>query len=102
MVQVTTVGRNQLVGLTRLKFKDLSVHSANKGTAMPHEHITLAQAPNGEIGPRCDICGVRLTFGNAMVVGKFYMCWEHYVESTGADTATSVGEAEERFWMTNE
>jgi hypothetical protein len=37
-----------------------------------------------------------------MVVGKFYMCWEHYVESTGADTATSVGEAEERFWMTNE
>lgn len=102
MVQITTVGRNQLVGSTRLKFKDLSVHSTNKGTAMPHEHITLAQAPNGEIGPRCETCGVRLTFGNAMVVGKFYMCWEHYVESTGADTATSVGEAEERFWMTNE
>ncbi len=102
MVQITTVGRNQLVGSTRLKFKDLSVHSTNKGTAMPHEHITLAQAPNGEIGPRCESCGVRLTFGNAMVVGKFYMCWEHYVESTGADTATSVGEAEERFWMTNE
>ena len=102
MVQITTVGRNQLVGPTRLKFKDLSVHSTNKGTAMPHEHITLAQAPNGEIGPRCESCGVRLTFGNAMVVGKFYMCWEHYVESTGADTATSVGEAEERFWMTNE
>ena len=102
MVQITTVGRNQLVGSTRLKFKDLSVHSINKGTAMPHEHITLAQAPNGEIGPRCETCGVRLTFGNAMVVGKFYMCWEHYVESTGADTATSVAEAEERFWMTNE
>ena len=44
---------------------------------MPHEHITLAQAPNGEIGPRCENCGIRLTFGNAMVVGKYYMCWEH-------------------------
>ena len=67
---------------------------------MPHDHITLAQAPNGEIGPRCEKCRVRLTFGNAMVVGKYYMCWEHYVELTGADTSTTVGEAEERFWMT--
>ncbi|MDG1538191.1 MAG: hypothetical protein P8Q85_06520 [Candidatus Poseidoniaceae archaeon] len=69
---------------------------------MPHEHITLAQAPNGEIGPRCKNCGTRLTFGSAMVVGKDYLCWDHYVEATGADTATSVGEAEERFWMSNE
>jgi hypothetical protein len=45
---------------------------------------------------------MRLTFGNAMAVGKHFMCWEHYVEATGADTATSIGEAEERFWMTNE
>ena len=71
-----------------------------QGDSMPHEHITLAQAPNGEIGPRCEKCRVRLTFGNAMVVGKYYMCWEHYVELTGADTSTTVGEAEERFWMT--
>jgi len=32
---------------------------------MPHEHIQLAQAPNGELGPRCHECGIRLTFGNA-------------------------------------
>ena len=55
---------------------------------MPHEHIELAQTPNGEIGPRCKTCGIRLTFGEAMVVDKNYLCWEHYVESTGADTAT--------------
>ena len=34
---------------------------------MPNEHVQLAQAPNGEIGPRCHTCGIRLTFGNAMV-----------------------------------
>ena len=69
---------------------------------MPHEHIPLAQTPNGELGPRCNACGTRLTFGEAMVHDKHYFCWEHYVEATGADTATSIGEAEERFWMTNE
>ena len=39
---------------------------------MPHEHVQLAQAPNGELGPRCHACGMRLTFGNAMVVDKYY------------------------------
>ena len=39
---------------------------------MPHDHIQLAQAPNGELGPRCHHCGMRLTFGNAMVVDKYY------------------------------
>jgi hypothetical protein len=78
----------------------LNALTLNKRDSMPHDHITLAQAPNGEIGPRCDSCGVRLTFGNAMVVDKYYLCWDHYVEATGADTSTTVGEAEERFWMT--
>ena len=54
---------------------------------MPHDHIQLAQSPSGEIGPRCHKCGIRLTFGNAMVLDKHYYCWEHYVEKTGADTA---------------
>ncbi|HII86934.1 MAG TPA: hypothetical protein HA268_03145 [Candidatus Poseidoniaceae archaeon] len=87
---------------TRLKFKDSTTITGITGSTMPHDHITLAQAPNGEIGPRCKACGMRLTFGNAMAVGKHFMCWEHYVEATGAETATSIGEAEERFWMTNE
>lgn len=69
---------------------------------MPHDHIQLAQAPNGELGPRCHQCGNRLTFGNAMVVDKYYMCWECYVEATGADTATEVSNSDERFWMKQE
>jgi hypothetical protein len=43
-----------------------------------------------------------LTFGNAMVVDKYYMCWEHYVEATGADTVTTINESEGRFWMEKE
>ena len=69
---------------------------------MPHEHIQLAQTPNGEIGPRCHKCGERLTFGYAMVVDKYYMCWEHNVEATGADTSTTINESEGRFWMQKE
>tara|TARA_B100000282_G_scaffold289023_1_gene258307 strand:- start:785 stop:1000 length:216 start_codon:yes stop_codon:yes gene_type:complete len=69
---------------------------------MPHDNVQLAQAPNGEIGPRCKDCGTRLTFGNAMVIDKNYYCWDCYVKITGADTATTVGESEERFWMSSE
>ena len=65
---------------------------------MPHEHIQLAQAPNGELGPRCKSCGTRLTFGAAMVVDKDYYCWEHYVEITGADSVTIERTTETRFW----
>ena len=66
---------------------------------MLHENIELAQAPNGELGPRCKQCGIRLTFGNAMVIDKNYFCWDCYVELKGAESATTVGEAEQRFWM---
>ena len=69
---------------------------------MPHDHIQLAQAPNGELGPRCHDCGIRLTFGNAMVIDKYYMCGECYVKATGADTATEVSDSDERFWMKQE
>lgn len=65
---------------------------------MPHEHIELAQTPNGEIGPRCNACGIRLTFGEAMVHGKHYVCWTHYVEATGAGTATVEIQRQTRFW----
>lgn len=72
---------------------------AHRGVKMPHDHIQLAQSPSGEIGPRCHNCGIRLTFGNAMVLDKYYYCWEHYVEKTGADTATVVGDTVERFYQ---
>ncbi|MEC8670865.1 MAG: hypothetical protein VXY11_06545 [Candidatus Thermoplasmatota archaeon] len=70
----------------------------HRGRTVPHEHIELAQTPNGEIGPRCNECGIRLTFGEAMVYGKHYLCWEHYVEATGADTATVEIQRQTRFW----
>ncbi|MGB0284402.1 MAG: hypothetical protein ACPGGI_05130 [Candidatus Poseidoniaceae archaeon] len=65
---------------------------------MPHDHVRLAQAPNGEIGPRCNGCNTRLTFGSAMVLNNNYVCWPCYVEATGADTSTVVGETVERFY----
>ena len=73
-------------------------YTPTRGRTMPHEHIELAQTPNGEIGPRCNSCGTRLTFGEAMVFGKHYLCWEHYVEATGADTATVEIQRQTRFW----
>ena len=48
------------------------------------------------------VVGVRMTFGAAMVIDNNYYCWDCYVEATGADSATTVVEAEQRFWMTNE
>jgi hypothetical protein len=65
---------------------------------MPHDHIELAQAPNGEIGPRCKSCGTRMTFGAAMIIDKNYYCWEHYVELTGAKSATVQRSIDNRFW----
>ena len=69
---------------------------------MPHDNVQLAQAPNGEIGPRSKKCGIRMTFGAAMVIDNNYYCWKCYVEETGAESATTIVEAEQRFWMTNE
>jgi|TARA_B100000161_G_scaffold124611_1_gene88431 hypothetical protein len=37
-----------------------------------------------------------------MVHNQHYYCWEHYVEQTGADTVTVVGETEEKFYMKNQ
>ena len=65
---------------------------------MPHEHGELAQTPNGEIGPRCHTCGIRLTFGEAMVVDKHYYCWAHYVEVTVPIQQQFKFPERERFW----
>ena len=65
---------------------------------MPHEHIELTQTPNGEIGPRCKMCGIRMTFGEAMAVDKNYFCWDCYVQVTGSDTATIEIQRQTRFW----
>ena len=44
------------------------------------------------------MCNKRMTFGAAMVLNNNYVCWPCYVEATGADTSTVVGETVERFY----
>ena len=42
----------------------------------------------GQLGPVCAITGKALTFAEAIVLDNRYVCWEAYVELTGADSAT--------------
>ena len=44
--------------------------------------------PDGELGPLCAACGVLLRWGASMTVDEDYLCWEHYLERTGAEPAT--------------
>ena len=54
---------------------------------MVHQGMCL-EPETGQIGIKCDTCGKRLTYGQAMVVDQKYLCWEHYVASTGAQPST--------------
>ena len=81
-----------------VRFKDLCVFAGN-GEEMPHDNVPLAQAPNGEIGPLCHDCGIRMTFGSAMVHNNYYLCWKCYVVATGADSATEVSNTNIPFWQ---
>jgi len=65
---------------------------------MPHDHVPLAQAPNGELGPLCHGCGKRLTFGQSIPIDKHYACWECYQEITGCTAATSGKQTERPFY----
>ena len=42
----------------------------------------------GQLGPVCAITGKALTFAEAIVLDNRYVCWEAYVEFTGAASAT--------------
>jgi len=65
---------------------------------MPHEHVPLALTEKGELGPCCRICAKRMTFGEAMVHDQHYLCWKHYLEESGADSATSTSTQEDPFY----
>jgi len=43
----------------------------------------------GQLGPICAITGKPLTFAEAIVLDNEYVCWEAYVEATGAKSATN-------------
>ena len=56
------------------------------GQIMP-DSSTLSTA-TGQLGPICAITGKAMTFAEAMVLDDKFVCWEAYVEATGADSAT--------------
>ena len=46
----------------------------------------------GQLGPICDSCGTLMTFGESCTIDGKYVCWDCYVELTGADTSTDSNE----------
>jgi|TARA_B000000477_G_scaffold120546_1_gene122127 hypothetical protein len=42
----------------------------------------------GQLGPVCAITGKAMTFAEAIVLDDKFVCWEAYVEATGADSAS--------------
>lgn len=79
-----------------LAFKDWMPYGPLR--EMPHDHVPLAQAANGEIGPLCHGCGIRLTFGQSMIIDEHYFCWQCYQQNTGAGPSTSGKKTEKRFY----
>ena len=56
------------------------------GTVMPDpSKLTTA---SGQLGPVCAITGKALKFSEAIVLDDEYVCWEAYVEATGASPST--------------
>ena len=43
---------------------------------------------SGQLGPVCAVTGKALTFAEAIVLDGEYVCFEAYVEKTGAGPAT--------------
>ncbi len=48
---------------------------------------------SGQLGPVCAITGKALKFSEALVLDNEYVCWEAYVEATGATPSTDGKEA---------
>ena len=47
----------------------------------------------GQLGPICAHTGKALTFAEAIVLNNQFVCWEAYIELTGAQPATEGREA---------
>ena len=56
--------------------------------------VSLLPDPNklstasGQLGPICAITGKALRFSEAIVLDNEYVCWEAYVETTGASPSS--------------
>ena len=42
----------------------------------------------GQLGPVCAITGKAMTFAEAIVLDDKFVCWEAYVEVTGAESSS--------------
>ena len=49
---------------------------------------------SGQLGPVCAVTGKALTFAEAIVLDGEYVCFEAYVEKTGAGPATEGNEVQ--------
>tara|TARA_B100000575_G_C23038728_1_gene597845 strand:- start:167 stop:517 length:351 start_codon:yes stop_codon:yes gene_type:complete len=62
------------------------------GMGMPDpSKLTTA---SGQLGPVCAITGKALKFSEAIVLDDEYVCWEAYVEATGASPSTDGKEVD--------
>ena len=60
----------------------LSVH----GQIMPD--ASKLSTATGQLGPICAITGKAMTFAEAIVLDDKFVCWEAYVEVTGAESSS--------------
>ena len=49
---------------------------------------TKLSTASGQLGPVCAITGKALTFAEAIVLDGDYLCFEAYIEKTGASPST--------------
>ena len=66
-----------MVRLNRVFLFDLNMPDASK-----------LSTSTGQLGPICAITGKAMTFAEAIVMDEQFVCWEAYVEATGADSAS--------------
>ena len=50
---------------------------------------------SGQLGPVCAVTGKELTFAEAIILDGEYVCFEAYVEKTGAEPATKGKEVQD-------
>ena len=70
----------------------MHLHSESRHKMMKNNAILVSLMPDpnklstasGQLGPICAITGKALRFSEAIVLDNEYVCWEAYVETTGA------------------
>ena len=53
---------------------------------------TKLSTATGQLGPICAVTGKAMTFAEAIVLDGDYLCFEAYIEKTGASSATDAKE----------